>query len=47
MSWQITPEILLKLITDKDPAKVERVTKAMMKMVKLNIRAIERAAAAK
>src|SRR3954465_11509979 len=45
--WQVTPTILMDLIKDKDPAKRERVMKAMMKMVKLDIEKIKKAAKGK
>jgi len=45
LSWQITPDILLKLIQDKDPAKSQRVMKAMMQMKKIEIKPLEEAAA--
>ena len=41
--WQVTPTILLKYLRDKDKAKAQRVMQAMMKMVKLDIAAIEKA----
>jgi predicted 3-demethylubiquinone-9 3-methyltransferase (glyoxalase superfamily) len=44
VSWQIVPDILIKLITSRDAAKVERVTKAMLTMIKLDIRRLTRAA---
>jgi predicted 3-demethylubiquinone-9 3-methyltransferase (glyoxalase superfamily) len=47
VSWQVTPTILMDLIKDKDPAKRERVMKAMMKMVKLDIGKIKKAAKGK
>ena len=37
VSWQIVPAILDELIADKDHARAQRVTQAMMKMVKLDI----------
>jgi predicted 3-demethylubiquinone-9 3-methyltransferase (glyoxalase superfamily) len=43
VSWQITPTILGKLMTDKDPAKSARVMKAMMQMQKLDIAALKKA----
>jgi len=43
LSWQITPTILMKMINDKDSAKVSRVMQAMMKMVKLDIEGLKRA----
>jgi predicted 3-demethylubiquinone-9 3-methyltransferase (glyoxalase superfamily) len=44
LAWQIVPEELPRLMRDSDPAKVRRVTEAMMKMVKLDVRELERAA---
>jgi predicted 3-demethylubiquinone-9 3-methyltransferase (glyoxalase superfamily) len=44
--WQVTPTILPKLLGDTDRAKAARVMQAMMKMVKLDIAAIEAAAEA-
>jgi predicted 3-demethylubiquinone-9 3-methyltransferase (glyoxalase superfamily) len=44
LSWQIVPTILLQLLGDKDAAKSQRVMQAMMKMVKFDIAALERAA---
>jgi predicted 3-demethylubiquinone-9 3-methyltransferase (glyoxalase superfamily) len=45
LSWQITPTILIELMSSKDPKKNERVMQAMMKMVKIDIETIKRAAA--
>lgn len=45
LSWQITPTILPKLLADPDPAKSQRVMKAMMQMQKIIIADLERAAA--
>jgi predicted 3-demethylubiquinone-9 3-methyltransferase (glyoxalase superfamily) len=45
LSWQILPDRLLELATDKDRAKANRVFQAMMQMVKIDIAALERAAA--
>ena len=44
-SWQITPDILLKLMADPDRAKASRVAAAMMTMVKIDIDQLESAAA--
>jgi len=44
MWWQVTPKILLQLVSDKDRAKAERATKAMMKMQKIDIAALKAAA---
>jgi len=45
MSWQIVPDVLIDLLAGKDPVKAERVMKAMMAMVKLDIKRLRRAAA--
>jgi predicted 3-demethylubiquinone-9 3-methyltransferase (glyoxalase superfamily) len=44
LSWQIAPKRLGELMSDPDPAKVKRVTEAMLKMVKLDIAPLEAAA---
>lgn len=46
LSWQIVPAILPKLLTDPDQAKAGRVMAAMMQMSKIDIAALEAAAAA-
>ena len=43
--WQIVPETLPRLLADPDPTVSARVFAAMTKMVKLDIAALERAAA--
>ncbi len=43
--WQIVPAILPALLADPDRARAARVFDAMMKMIKLDIAALERAAA--
>ena len=43
--WQIVPEILPRLLADPDPNVSARVFAAMTKMIKLDIAALERAAA--
>jgi predicted 3-demethylubiquinone-9 3-methyltransferase (glyoxalase superfamily) len=45
VSWQIVPDVLLELIASKDAPKAQRVMNAMMKMVKLDISVLRRAAA--
>jgi predicted 3-demethylubiquinone-9 3-methyltransferase (glyoxalase superfamily) len=45
MSWQIVPAALPRLLRDPDPAKAQRVMRAMLQMVKLDVAALERAAA--
>jgi predicted 3-demethylubiquinone-9 3-methyltransferase (glyoxalase superfamily) len=47
LSWQITPVALMKLMADKDRAKAGRVFQAMMKMTKIDIGELERAAEGK
>lgn len=44
VAWQVVPTAFFKLAADPDPAKAARVMQAMMKMVKLDIAALERAA---
>jgi predicted 3-demethylubiquinone-9 3-methyltransferase (glyoxalase superfamily) len=46
LSWQIVPDVLAKLYSSKDKAKVARVMAAMMKMIKLDIAALKAAAVA-
>jgi predicted 3-demethylubiquinone-9 3-methyltransferase (glyoxalase superfamily) len=41
--WQIVPKRFIELIRDKNPAKVKAVMDAMMKMVKLDVAALESA----
>jgi len=41
LSWQIVPESMDKMIQDKDPEKSERVMAALMKMKKLDFKALE------
>lgn len=43
--WQIFPEMLPRLLADPDPAVAGRVFAAMTAMVKLDVAALERAAA--
>ena len=45
VSWQVIPRILGELLGDKDRAKADRAVKAMLAMKKLDIAALERAAA--
>ena len=45
--WQIVPKDIIKLISDKDPAKVDRVMQAVMDSVKFDIKKIQAAAKAK
>jgi predicted 3-demethylubiquinone-9 3-methyltransferase (glyoxalase superfamily) len=41
--WQVTPRILLEMIGDPDPAKAERVMKAMLQMKKIEIAPLKQA----
>ena len=43
LSWQVTPAVLPRLLRDPDPAKSQRVMKAMLEMVKIDIAALQRA----
>jgi predicted 3-demethylubiquinone-9 3-methyltransferase (glyoxalase superfamily) len=43
-SWQVVPDVVDKLITSKDGAKGQRAMTAMLKMTKLDIKALQRAA---
>ncbi|MFG3660504.1 VOC family protein [Streptomyces sp. NPDC047706] len=43
VSWQVVPEGLVELVTDPDPEKAARATRAMMSMGKLDIAAVREA----
>lgn len=43
ITWQIVPRRFMELIRDENPKKVQGVMEAMMKMVKLDVAALERA----
>jgi predicted 3-demethylubiquinone-9 3-methyltransferase (glyoxalase superfamily) len=43
LSWQIVPTVLPELLGDPDPKKSGRVMKSMLKMKKLDIRALKEA----
>jgi predicted 3-demethylubiquinone-9 3-methyltransferase (glyoxalase superfamily) len=45
VSWQIVPTVLVELLTDPDREKSQRVMQAMLKMKKIEIDDLERAAA--
>jgi len=45
LSWQVVPRVLLELIQDKDPARSNRVMAELMKMKKIDIEPLRRAAA--
>ena len=46
VSWQIVPAALQRLLGDPDPGRAQRAMKAMLKMKKIEIEELERAAAA-
>lgn len=43
VSWQIVPDILNKMLGDKDPARAKRVMAAMLTMRKLDIKKLQQA----
>lgn len=43
LSWQITPTILMKALSDKNRKKADAAFQAMMKMKKLNVAELQRA----
>jgi len=43
LSWQIVPRVMFELLQDKDPAKSQRVMRAMMQMTKIDIAGLRRA----
>jgi len=43
LSWQIVPIALSKMLTDRDPEKVARVTKAFLKMKRFDIATLKKA----
>ncbi|MBX3213517.1 MAG: VOC family protein [Labilithrix sp.] len=43
LRWQIVPARMDELMTDRDPVRAKRVTDAMLKMIKLDIAALEAA----
>lgn len=47
VSWQVTPDILLELVSDPNPEKANRATQAMLKMKKIDIQALKDAVAQK
>jgi two-component system sensor histidine kinase QseC len=44
LSWQIVPKDIIRLISDKDRAKVDRVMQVVMASVKLDIKKLKAAA---
>ena len=43
VSWQVIPNILIKLLGDKDPKKSQRVMQAMLQMKKIDIQKLKQA----
>jgi predicted 3-demethylubiquinone-9 3-methyltransferase (glyoxalase superfamily) len=43
VSWQIVPTVLGEMLSDPDPEKSERVTKAMLQMKKIDIEGLKKA----
>lgn len=43
LSWQVVPGILGKMLQDKDPVKAKNVLDAMLKMNKLDVKALQAA----
>jgi predicted 3-demethylubiquinone-9 3-methyltransferase (glyoxalase superfamily) len=42
LSWQVVPTVLIDMISDPDPEKASRVTKAMLAMTKFDIAALQK-----
>lgn len=45
LSWQVVPDRLLELVGDPDPERAERAMQAMLEMKRIDIEAVEKAAA--
>jgi predicted 3-demethylubiquinone-9 3-methyltransferase (glyoxalase superfamily) len=43
VTWQVVPRILMEMLRDKDAARSQRVMKAMMQMIKLEIAPLKQA----
>lgn len=43
LRWQIVPAVLGEMMHDEDPVRVKKVAEAMLKMIKLDIAALENA----
>lgn len=44
VAWQVTPAVLMRMLSDPDPTRIQKAMRAMMTMVKLDADAIQRAA---
>jgi two-component system sensor histidine kinase QseC len=45
VSWQIVPDVVQKVMSSKNQARQDRMMKALMQMVKLDVKKLEQAAA--
>jgi len=45
LSWQVIPKALMRYLSDPDRARADRVIQAMLKMRKIDVAALDRAAA--
>jgi predicted 3-demethylubiquinone-9 3-methyltransferase (glyoxalase superfamily) len=45
VSWQVVPASLAEMLTDAESPKVQRMTEALLRMKKIDVRELERAAA--
>ena len=45
LSWQVVPRVITELLKDHESAKAQRVMEAILRMKKIDIRELERAAA--
>jgi predicted 3-demethylubiquinone-9 3-methyltransferase (glyoxalase superfamily) len=43
LSWQIVPNAMIEMLSDKDPAKSKRVMEAMLQMTKIDISKLQKA----
>lgn len=43
LSWQVVPKVLPEMLQDKDPAKSQRVMKAMLQMRRIDIQTLKQA----
>jgi predicted 3-demethylubiquinone-9 3-methyltransferase (glyoxalase superfamily) len=43
LSWQVVPDAMIKMLSDKDAAKAQRTMHAMMQMKKLDLPTLEKA----
>jgi predicted 3-demethylubiquinone-9 3-methyltransferase (glyoxalase superfamily) len=44
LSWQVVPKVLMELLRDGDPARLQRVMAAVMQMTKIDIPTLKKAA---